>query len=847
MDADASMNPFELTPELLASHGRAVRRIAGSLLGDAHAAEDVEQETWLAHLHHGGEAPARMTAWLAGISRHLSLQRLRGEQRRRARERDSARSEREARTAADDLEREEALRTVTQALLDLEEPFKTTLLLRYYEERTPSEIASERNLPLATVKSRLARGLERMRAKLDGAFGGDDARRARALVLLAGVPRPTNPAVPAPRTALTPWTQIGVVLMSWKLEAGVVAVVLSLGALLWQDTSAEPRGAEAPADAVAARTSRAAADATLSAQAVPETRVSAQAEATPSAPLTAAASTPFAFRLQGRVRDALGMPVADARVFLGPRAFPMNQAARTDELGRFAIDFGALAPRLSWALTVRVSDGSWLGLHEVTLTAGSPLEVDVRVGGLDVQAQAVSVSSETDALGGIATFEIHVDRGWDPHPELDRAPTMVTGEDGLAVLVEPRPAQGCPRDLEEGQRILDALGMLGYSHEEVTFEATSSPATPALVTGIVCDAFGVPRSGVVVGWGPPGHALSTSVRTDDTGRFRLPVSEGELEVHALGGRLGSAHRVHAFVAGEELLWNASLDPGSVVSGRVVLPTGDPLEDVRVELVRRDAGLLWTDRRTTAEDGTFAFPEVPPGHYELQVFASGPIEPASRFPVRAIGPLRSGEELGDLVLEPRDLAVHALRLELRSGDHSLADGEVRVWQTSTGRGIFAAAGEDGRFRVADGLPTGSYRVEAGGPLGWRDLGTLWIDRDQDLGFEAFPAASGLVIRREHAPDAPPPSLELWSLHPEFEALVDLPEVGLRVLPLRPGAYRLEASAPGHALGTPLQADPARISEVRLGAGPAGDLAAAVEQGPLPTVQVPRQSCAECHAQ
>src|SRR5262245_16640480 len=157
---------LDLTPDVLASQGRALRGLAQSLLGDAHAAEDVVQETWLACLRHPGALPEKVSAWLGTVTKHLALRRARGESRRRARERRAAAPERLEALQQRTLEREEALRAVTQALLALEEPFKTALFLRYFEERAPSEIASELELPLATVKSRLARGLERMRARL---------------------------------------------------------------------------------------------------------------------------------------------------------------------------------------------------------------------------------------------------------------------------------------------------------------------------------------------------------------------------------------------------------------------------------------------------------------------------------------------------------------------------------------------------------------------------------------------------------------------------------------------------------------------------------------------------------
>lgn len=244
---------FDLTPDLLAAQGRALRGLACSLLGDAHAAEDVVQETWLACLKHPGAFPERVSAWLGTVTKHLALHRLRGEGRRALRERHAATPERLEALQQRTLEREEALRAVTQALLALEEPYKTTLFLRFFEGRSPSAIAAELELPLSTVKSRLARGVERLRARLGAEFGGDDVRRTRALRALAGLPVSgpvTGPAAPASTAAST----IGALALATKLQVAA-AVALSGGALWWWDRAPEERSSTRPSPGTRSRRS----------------------------------------------------------------------------------------------------------------------------------------------------------------------------------------------------------------------------------------------------------------------------------------------------------------------------------------------------------------------------------------------------------------------------------------------------------------------------------------------------------------------------------------------------------------------------------------------------------------
>ena len=51
-------------------------------------------------------------------------------------------------------------------MLALDEPYRTVILMRYYEDLTPSQIAEHLGLPAATVRTRLRRGLERLRSMI---------------------------------------------------------------------------------------------------------------------------------------------------------------------------------------------------------------------------------------------------------------------------------------------------------------------------------------------------------------------------------------------------------------------------------------------------------------------------------------------------------------------------------------------------------------------------------------------------------------------------------------------------------------------------------------------------------
>jgi hypothetical protein len=75
------------------------------------------------------------------------------------------------------LGRHQSLTQLAQLVSALEEPYRSTVLLRYGEELTPAEIARRYGLPAGTVRWRLKQGLDRLRVEMDRAQG---SRRAWA-------------------------------------------------------------------------------------------------------------------------------------------------------------------------------------------------------------------------------------------------------------------------------------------------------------------------------------------------------------------------------------------------------------------------------------------------------------------------------------------------------------------------------------------------------------------------------------------------------------------------------------------------------------------------------------------
>ena len=117
--------------------------------------------------------------------RNLALNAMRGDRRRRKREISVARGE--ALPSTEAIADQLALqRAVTKMVLELEEPYHTTILLRYYQNLSPEEIAEHAGIPLATVWTRIHRGLARLRARLDRLHAGDRGTWCAGLVQLLG-------------------------------------------------------------------------------------------------------------------------------------------------------------------------------------------------------------------------------------------------------------------------------------------------------------------------------------------------------------------------------------------------------------------------------------------------------------------------------------------------------------------------------------------------------------------------------------------------------------------------------------------------------------------------------------
>jgi RNA polymerase sigma-70 factor (ECF subfamily) len=164
-----------LDADRLLEHVAWVRRLAGQLVRDPEVADDAAQDAFAAALRSGPREASRTKAWFAAVVRSFVRRAARSEERRTRREEGAAQTERVDSTA-EIVERAQASRVVVDAVLALPEPYRTTVLMRWFDDVPTARIAELRGEPVETVRTRLKRGHALLREWLSG---------LQALVVLA--------------------------------------------------------------------------------------------------------------------------------------------------------------------------------------------------------------------------------------------------------------------------------------------------------------------------------------------------------------------------------------------------------------------------------------------------------------------------------------------------------------------------------------------------------------------------------------------------------------------------------------------------------------------------------------
>ena len=225
----------ELSAATLLAHAGWIRQLAAKLVFDPGRVDDVVQQAWLEVVRRPPAHGANPRSWLSRVVTNAARQLGRTERRRRDREvRAAAQQLRGDQPSTEELVAQaESQRNLVSAVLSLDEPYRSTVLLHFFQARSPKEIADAQGIPAATVRSRLRRALELLRNRLDEEHGGDRHSWAFALVGLCNQ-QPASPLAAGSWFAAT----IGFLIMNSKiaLTVGAGLVALLLGWVTWSPT-----------------------------------------------------------------------------------------------------------------------------------------------------------------------------------------------------------------------------------------------------------------------------------------------------------------------------------------------------------------------------------------------------------------------------------------------------------------------------------------------------------------------------------------------------------------------------------------------------------------------------------
>lgn len=494
--------------EALLRHRDWLRALARHLVADEARADDVCQDALLGAIGRA-EPPVSPRSWLARAVRSLAARQARDEGRRCARERDAA-VERTVPATAEVVAQFASQRVVANAVHALAEPYRSTILLRYWDDLPTRAVARRLGVPVETVRTRVKRGLALLRTRLDHEFGARGAWVAPVTGLLS-----SSPSVLLPASIVT--------IVNTKLFASVAAIAL-LSSLVWLWTRGDPAPPTAAVDE--AGTSVASVEPATGPQSGPRrdavpaaTPIDASVEGAPSAPAP----------VQGRVVDVHSRALAGVLVAVtegvGGRpaaGTPANAAAdastsETDDRGRFELPRPArsgrivtLDPALATVMAAVIEPDS---VAEPLVVVAPALQFAGRV----VDAVGMPLPRAQVACVLPADFRARFDNVLD----FSLAPTWTVHADDRGTFALPAVGR------VPGARLVASLA--GYlpvelaqpddSRDGLEFVLRRPEPVAGSLQGQVLDLLGRPAVDAHVALGP------AATRTDESGRFVFPVAE----------------------------------------------------------------------------------------------------------------------------------------------------------------------------------------------------------------------------------------------------------------------------------------------------------------------------------
>ncbi len=640
-------------------------------------ADDLVQDAWVRTLERPPRKPASLRHWLARVLTNLSIDSRRSEVSRRRRELEASRSR-----GSEAVEETPALLEVQEQVMHavqaLREPYRTTIVLHYYEGLAAKQIADRFGVSSSTVRNRLARGLHALRRTLEARHGR--GWRETSLVLLLPSSSPLIPSV-----ATTTGLEALLMTMKSKSVMAIAALAVITGFIIWPEDpdlrtgiieegvnaptqTSEPHsdngnsGTNHPVDARAqitsSRTSIGGGSEGLYLRAVDESGA-----AIPSARARAIATDLSLEALTGSSLD-----------YYPPSLVP-DLILASGEDGLIHLD--SLSPDRSWALFVEadgfacrvmVADAGFFQLHtpilDFTLETGRFLALRLEdKDGQPISQARVRTSGEPPKLDGTLSGQV-----------------LYSDENGN---VDFRSLQDRTRNL-----YVSAPGILPYQELDLTFSQSLAASRVVVldrgesISLTVLESDGAPARGVEV-YKERGYFHTALTRlnprfgsadgsfqgkTDSDGNLQVGGLDQDRRTWGIAIRRGRAWALSESVrAGDSL--TLQLPPVHALIGQVLLNDGSPAVGAKLVIINEEEPVFPPDYEAElGVDGRF-IAELPFGVYRLGCFHhSGSYVPGGSIL------LDQGIDLGEFTISPANLLTLSV---LDPEDQPIADAEIEI--------------------------------------------------------------------------------------------------------------------------------------------------------------------------
>lgn len=598
--------------ELVQRHAGMVVACCKRILREQALAEDVAQECFIALMQSRESVRVSLGAWLHTIAVRRSIDRIKGDVRRRKRE--AVFAEQQGDSVASETPIDDILASVDEAIAELPDDLRDVVVGRFLDSRMHTELAQRLGIAESTVRYRVEKGVEQVRqslrkkgiavgaATLTAALGQAVEVAPAVLVVKLGK-LAVSGSLATPGATAWSATAIG------KIALGLLGVIV-FGVSVWV-VELQSRKEPTMTSEVISNSSRGANSTVPTASDItrPLSPPADSGSNTPPAPAGAAVSHETGaepFSIEGRVYDAgtgKGIPGARVRVYPAGGGREAGRSEPTDEDGHYTI-----APIEDGMYTAQVEeldqypDLRRRGGISVTLKDGAPasgidfaLTKGIRVAGIVITPEG-QPAPESE-VAGLTQFT--------PNPIRVRVPADAHGAFALYVP-----------GVTEKLRIQALTGTSASAVVEIAVPDETGvegvrllldhPKT-ASISGVVVDGSGAPVEGAqlhLVRKDSAVFSLDNFGITDAKGKFKissLPAAEFAVIVTPKGANGFSTSEEYLRVVlaegeqrdGLEIVYGEK--GGLAIAGRVVNSKGEPVSGARVQCFADTLENAHTDR------------------------------------------------------------------------------------------------------------------------------------------------------------------------------------------------------------------------------------------------------------